>query len=250
MYRCRSPLIALCVLLGACSPQIRMSQDPIAGSVADYGWIATAPDGVSVTIHTVLTRNDPGSWARDAGWDEYIITVKNSSPSSVQVTQVQLYSPYFPSGQQSSLSRPQLEKASRETLQAVRDVTLVAGAGAFAVGTTVAVAGSSAVVAATAPVVGVVVLGAVDSQLQQSEIRRNRERQDESLIELTILERGIHLPLTVPAGRQTIRSAFFPLTPAPNRLLMNYRANDESRVLQLDLPALAQLHIKSDTTSH
>jgi hypothetical protein len=247
MYQYGSPLGVLCVLLCACTPQIRMLKEPIADQVADYRWVATAPDGVSVMVHTVLVRNSPGSWERDADWDEYILAVKNSSPSAVQVKNVQLYSAYLPFAQQSSLSRQQLENKSHETLTNVRDVTLVAGSGAVVVGTTVAVASAGVIAGVAAIPVGFIGLDLVGSQVQRASLRRNREQQDRSLIELTILERGIHLPLVIPADTEATRSAFFPLTPAPSRLVIAYRINDDHRVLVLELPALAQLHIKSGT---
>jgi hypothetical protein len=131
VYRRQLLMIVLCSLLSACSPQLRMMKEPSAEQIPDYRWAATAPDGLTVTIHTVLVRNGPGSWVRDADWDEYILTIKNSSMSPMKIEALRLYSPYLPDPQQSSLDLQLLENQSRETLKNVRDVAVVAGAGAF-----------------------------------------------------------------------------------------------------------------------
>jgi hypothetical protein len=242
-------LIVLCALLSACSPQIRLLKEPGADRVADYHWTAAAPDGLNVTVHTVLVRDSPGSWVRDADWDEYILTIKNSSSSGLQIERVQLYSQYLSAAQDSSLSRQQLEDRSRATLANVRDAAVVAGAGAVVVGTTMAVASAGYVGAIAALPVGFIAIPLVIGyESEHTAIRRNRERQDNSLIQLTMLERGIHLPLDIPPGTEATRSAFFPLTPAPSRLLVGYRIDDEPHLLALELPALAQLHIKPGTT--
>ena len=44
-------------------------------------------------------------------------------------------------------------------------------------------------------------------------------------------------------GEALQRSAFFPVTPAPQRLVLRYAVGAEPRELALDLPALAGLHI-------
>jgi len=245
----RRSLAALCALLCACSPQIRMLEQPGAERVADYHWTVAAPDGLNVTLHTVLVRDSIGSWVRDADWDEYILTVRNSSPSDVKIEQVRLYSTYLGAAQDSSLSREQLEDRSRATMANVRDVAVVAGAGAVAVGTTMAVAGAGYVGTIAALPVGFIAIPLVIGyESGHAAIRRNREHQDSSLIQLTMLERGVHLPLDIPAGTEATRSAFFPVTPAPTELVIGYRIDDESRVLRLELPALAQLHVKPGKT--
>ena len=241
----RSQLIALCSLLSACSPQLRMVKEPSVEQIPDYRWAATAPDGLTVTVHTVLVRNDPGSWVRDADWDEYILTVKNFSRSAMKIEFLRLYSPYLPASQQSSLALQQLEDQSHDTLHKVRDVTVVAGSGALAAGATVAAtAGAGYIGAAAAVPAAMLTLPYLQYSVDQTVERRHLEHEDRSLIELTILERGMHLPLAIPPDGEATRSAFFPLTPAPNRLVIDYRVDGDRRSLEVPLTALAQLHLK------
>lgn len=245
----RSQLIALCSLLSACSPQLQMVKEPIAEQIPDYRWAATAPDGLTVTVHTVLVRNGPGSWVRDADWDEYILTVKNSSRSAMKIEFLRLYSPYLPASQQSSLALQQLKDQSHDTLHIVRDVTVVTGSGALAAGVTVAAtAGAGYIGAAAVAPVAMLTLPFLQYSIDQAVERRHLEHEDRSLVELTILERGMHLPLEIPPDGEATRSAFFPLTPAPNRLVIDYRVDGDRRSLEVPLTALAQLHLKPGHT--
>ena len=245
----RSRLIVLCSMLSACGPQLRMMKVPNEAQIPDYQWAAMAQDGLTITVHMVLVRNGPGSWVRDADWDEYILTVRNSSPSAMKIKALRLYSPYLSGPQQSSLALQHLENQSHETLQNVRDVAVVAGSGAFAVGATAAVASTAYVGTAAATAAAPLTLSLIEYPVQQSADRRHLEREDRSLIELTILERSMHLPLEIPPGGEITRSAFFPLTPAPNRLEVDYQIDEARQTLEVPLTALAQLHLKLGHTS-
>ena len=162
---------------------------------------------------------------------------------------LRLYSPCLPAPQQSSLALLQLEDQSRKTLQNVRDVAVVAGSGALAAGSTVAATSGAGYLGAAASIpVAVFTLPFLQYPVDQTVERRHLEHEDRSLIELTILERGIHLPLEVPPGGEATQSAFFPLTPAPNRLVVDYRLDDDRRSLEVPLTALAQLHLKPGHT--
>jgi hypothetical protein len=48
---------------------------------------------------------------------------------------------------------------------------------------------------------------------------------------------------------ETTQSAFFPITPAPTRLVVNYARGGDVRELSLELPGLAGLHLKAPQTA-
>jgi hypothetical protein len=226
-----------------------MMQGPNKELVPDYRWAATAPDGLTATVHTVLVRNGPGSWVRDADWDEYIVTLKNSAPSALRIETLSLESPYLPVPQQSSLSLKQLEDRTKESLRTARELASVAGGAAVTVGATAVVAGAAstgalvpfaAAPAAAAPLAAMF----VEYPLERAIENHHLKHEDRSMIELTILERGAHLALEVPPGQEELRSVFFPLTAGPSRLVVGYRIADEQRELAVPLPELAQLHLK------
>ena len=65
------------------------------------------------------------------------------------------------------------------------------------------------------------------------------------LIDRNLLERGLGVPVQIAPGTQLRKSVFFPITPAPTRLVVHYAVSGESRELSLPLPALTGLHLKA-----
>jgi len=219
--------------------------------MADLGWTAAGPEGLTVELNQVIVRNSGGSWVRDANWDEYVLTVRNGSAVPLEIDRISLYSDKLPGAEESSTSREQLEARSSATLRGLKDVGIVAGAGVASAGFVVAVVGTSGTLvtgaAAAAAAAGVLVLMPV--ALVGSTVyvvkRRHRDRDDKLLIEHGLIERGYSVPVVLNPGGPYKESAFFPITPAPTRLVLEYTAAGESRTVALELPALAGLHLKT-----
>jgi hypothetical protein len=68
------------------------------------------------------------------------------------------------------------------------------------------------------------------------------------LIDRRLNERGYALPLQIPAHTQVTKSAFFPITSAPTRLVVNYSSRGDVREISLELPELAGLHLEKPLT--
>src|ERR1700733_14949308 len=107
----------LSVLLGGCASS-RLLKNPKPPSVADVGWTATAPEGLTVEVHELIFRNSAGSWVRDANWDEYVLTITNGSADAIEIQEIDLYSDRLPAPEASSISREQLDARSNRTLRA------------------------------------------------------------------------------------------------------------------------------------
>lgn len=242
--------LLLSQLLSGCALKSRVLPEPLPAPVADLGWTLSGPDGVTLEVDRVIVRNTGGSWVRDANWDEYVLTVKNDSAVPVTIDGFSLYSAKLPAPEESSTSREQLEARSNATLQAFKDAGIVAGAGVATVGMVVAVVGTSGTLvtgataaAAAAGVLVVLPVALVGSTVYVVE-RRHRDRHDKVLIEHELRERGYGVPVALSPQMSTKASAFFPITPAPTRLVLEYTADGESRQISLDLPDLSGLHLK------
>jgi hypothetical protein len=74
--------------------------------------------------------------------------------------------------------------------------------------------------------------------------KHKREREDRELIQQEIDRRAMPVPTDLAAGAERHGSWFFPITPAPERLLVHYLADAEERTLVVDLSAISTLHIK------
>ncbi len=242
----------LCGLLGACASS-RLLQKPLPTKVPNLGWAASAPDGLNVEVDQLILRNGGGSWVRDANWDEYVLSIKSESQAPIEVQRFELYSEKLPVPEESSISREQLEVRTIHTLRALKDAGIVAGAGVVvptalilsSVGASGGFMSASAGAAAVAAV-GVVAIpvGLIGGTVYVIK-RRHRAREDQVLIERELMERGFRVPLQIAPGMQLRKSAFFPVTPAPTRLVVRYTVGGDSREISLDLPALAGLHLRA-----
>lgn len=241
--------LVLCDLLQACVSS-RLLKNPLPPTVPDLGWAASVPEGPTVELHQLIVRNSGGSWVRDADWDEYVLTIRNDSPDSIEIQRIDLYSDKLPAPEQSSTSREQLDARTGRTLRAMKDVGVVAGAGvvvptALMAGTIGAGGGSLATVGAAAAVGAVAIpVGLIGGTVYVVK-RHYRDKEDKVLIERSLMERGFGVPVQILPGMQVGTSAFYPVTPSPTRLVVHYAAGDSSREIPLDLPALAGLHLKA-----
>ncbi len=74
--------------------------------------------------------------------------------------------------------------------------------------------------------------------------RHRRDAADEILIDDQLKERGFGLPVTIAPRTDRLGSAFFPITPSPMRLTVDYSNGVEMREVTVDLPELEGLHLK------
>ncbi len=247
-------LLILSGALHGCASS-RVLKTPRPPAQPDLGWAATAPDGVKLEIHELIFRNGGGSWLKNANWDEYVISIANDSQDALEIQGVYLYSDKLPEPAQSSTSREQLDAQSNKTLRALKDVGIVAGVGVVApsalivagVGTSGGMLSASGAGAAAAAI-GIVAIpvGLIGGTVYVVN-RHSRDKKDKVLIQHDLEERGIVAPLEILASGQVNRSAFFPITPAPTRLVVNYSIGGDVREISLELPGLAGLHLKAAT---
>jgi hypothetical protein len=245
-------LASLCAFLDGCASSrlLKNSQPPTEN---DVGWTASGPEAVTLEVHQLIFRNAAGSWLKNANWDEYVLTIKNDSQEPMQIQSFYLYSDKLPAPVESSTSREQLDARSRTALRALKDVGIVAGVGIVApsamivgaLGTGGGVLSASGGAAAVA-VVGIVAIpvGLVGGTVYVIN-RHRQDKKDKVLIDRQLNERGYAVPVQILAQTQVTKSAFFPITPAPNRLVLNYSIQGEVREISLGLPELAGLHLKA-----
>jgi hypothetical protein len=243
-------LILSGALNGCASSRVLKNARPPA--VPDLGWAATTPEGLKLEVHELIFRNAGGSWVKNANWDEYAITIENDSPDVLEIQGIYLYSDKLPAPEVSSTSREQLDARSNKTLRAFKDVGIVAGVGIVGpsalivagIGTSGGVLSASGAGAAAA-VIGFVAIpvGLIGGTVYVIN-RHSRDKKDKVLVQHIIDERGFIVPQQIPAQDQATKSAFFPITPSPTRLVVTYLLQGNVHEISLDLPGLAGLHLK------
>ena len=208
---------------------------------------ATTPVA-QATLQAVVVFHGPGSWKKNAYWDEYLVTVSNVSPHPLIVSSAVLTG--LDGEPQVAGPLPwQVEKLSRERLKVAkhtgRNIALGAGATVAWVGSAALIASNltiwggvtnaSAVAAGTAGLVGIplVALGSgVRTLAARHAIAKEYQR------------RRLALPTSLPPGVTRSGSLFFPVTPGPRTLRLSCIGQDEVvHELVVDLAVLADLHL-------
>ena len=229
-----------------------MLKDP--QPLPDNAFIAgSADERVSVTVDWVIFRDGPGTWVRDADWDEYLVTVTNNSNKPVTITGAIVVDSMSMSAVP-EMDRKILIKASGETVDRYNDDGLTIEAGAsgtelIAAGAAVGAAGAGlataamfttgagvGAAAATGILAAPVLLGVgITKGLNNSKVAGEIETRQASL------------PQPIAAGESRRLHFFFPLAPSPQRFVLTYTQSRTGYAVEIDTRAtLRGLHVKED----
>lgn len=191
--------------------------------------LATSADAnIEANLDWVIVRDGPGTWAKNADWDEYLLRVSNHSDRTISILELAVVDS-LQTRIESLPGRKQLVKGSKATARRYRDsgvkvkagrgatTMLVAGTAVTAVGVASASAiGASALAsgAATAGSAGAVAGGLVllGPAIAVGGIARGINN---SAVNTEIEQRQTTLPLDVRPGEEAPLDLFFPLAPSP-----------------------------------
>jgi len=251
-YEIRRLIVAalvLAALSGCGGTKVLKEPQPLARQEA----LAIASNGnVSVTLDWVIVRDGPGTWAKNADWDEYLVTLRNDSASPVQVSAITVVD--SSEHQHASIpSRKKLVKASRQTAKRYKGegikvkaglgggALVVAGGLSASVGAgagAAAVYGSGAAVGATAGALvlaPVLVVGGVVKGVNNSKVNTEIET------------RQTPIPAAIAPGASQTFDLFFPIAPSPQELRIDYTDSTGSHTIVVDTrQALDGLHLAQE----
>lgn len=213
------------------------------------GWKASTPSA-DLTLQSVIVFKGPGSWKREARWDEYGVMISNRGTPSLVIESAQLVdvlgNPQL-TGEEpwklEKLSYTNWDKYGKTGLKVLAGAGAVAlygtavmasSFGSFMAGPGAATAGGGAAALAVIPIVAVVDITAV-AIMNHNNKKKVQEEFD---------RRRLKLPLTVAPGATAEGSFFFPMTPGPQRLIVKGRSGEAPVELVLELKPLAGLHLK------
>lgn len=224
--------------------------------------IAVAADNtLAAQLDFVVVRNGPGAWAKNGDWDEYLIRVRNTSTSPVELRAIDVTdSEGHVAGTLND--RADLVRASKLTEKSYRqsgvkvvagrggDGLLVAGMGAGALGYGAATAASTGlIVAAGYTGAGVVAGGAILASPVLVGVGIVR-MVNNSKVDDRIESRATPLPVTISAGSDVLLDVFFPIRPSPRLVTFHYHNAQGDHQLQIDTSrVLAGLHLPAPASS-
>ena len=203
---------------------------------------------VEALLHTVIIYRGPGSWKRNAFWDEYVVTVANRSDSLLTVESASLTD--FSGATSEAGTNPWvLERTSRSLvdqgfgLAQSAAIQIGGGLAVVAVGSSVGVlmAGSSYGIlgpVSAASVGSLVVLPAFVSGTVYTNISSHRA------IDREFARRRLDLPVALQPGQLVQGSLFFRISPGPQRLVLSCRIGERPRDVVIDLTPIGDLHLR------
>ncbi len=225
-----------------------LRKNPIPMPLSEpVGW--SQDDHLRASVDHIIVRDGPGSWARNADWDQYQLTLRNLGPAAIQIESIMIIDA-FETAIAPGNSRKNLVHGSREVRQrydaADLDVksgaaapTLVgAGAATTALGVgTVSAAGSGALVSggtaslagASAVASGLLVLG--PALVATGVVRGiNNWKVDDH-----IKSSAAVLPMELKTQEQAHLDLYFPIVPVPVKLVVAHRYADALRHVIVDI---------------
>lgn len=251
-------LLALgAVLLAGCAGGQKLLKEPVP--VIREAPLSTAQNAhLSVSLDWIVVPGGPGSWARNAQWDQYQLSLQRLVAEPVAISSIRVVD---------SMDVPQAPIADRKALVKATKVTgeryakagfdvqpgagldpvLSVGSGAAAVGAASGAAlgsalgglgAGSAAVGAGAAAGAIVVGGPI---LVVGGLMRAGNHQK---VNAVILERATPLPAEAPLDEPVQLNLFMPVTPGPQALEIEYTLGEQSMTIALSLDeTLGQLHL-------
>ena len=233
---------AACLLTSCVSPRYRLAkaQPSLPASLN-----ASSTQGrLDATLGAVIIYGGPGSWKREAFWDEYVVTLHNPGNETLEVASISLQDstgvaraagddPWAIERESKSLER-KYRDAGTAFARLAGPRVLVAGAEPAALaGAGIGSAGAAA--AASATVVALPVYGLAIWSI-------NRHNKTAIMIEFD--QRRLPLPLSLGAGESRTGSLFFAMVPSPRSLAVHLSGETADGDTVLDLASLHSLHVK------
>jgi len=198
------------------------------------------------TLTALIIYGGPGSWKREALWDEYVLTVQNSGKQAVTVDSTTLTDSYgndvaagvdpWALEKQSKILEKQYRTGGLTFVRTAGPAVLIVGAGATAA------AATTASVFVSAGAVGAALAGVVILPVYYVSVWGiNHHNKKAVVAEFT--HRRLPLPLTLAPGETRTGSMFFPMVRDPHSLDLHWSSETGTGQAALPLDFLHGLHV-------
>lgn len=220
--------------------------------------LASASDAnLTATLEWIIVRNNPGAWAKNADWDEYLLRLANSSEGPVEISSVFVFDSLGtrlgPEQDRKALVKASKQTHKRYKKESTKVMAGRSGVGLFATGAAVTVVGGAlgmgaaygSIMGGSAGSAGAIAGGLIlaGPAIAIGGIVRSANNQ---AVDKEIKSRQTNLPIELAPGEQPLLDLYFPIAPSPSHLEVVYRHGTDLHSLTLDLrEALEGLHLQS-----
>ena len=234
--------LGLCLSSGCVSPKYKKADKSTPPAKALN--VEFPPAVVKASLYTQISDGAPGSWKREAFWDEYVVTLHNGGDQPLEIASATLTdyadAPHSVGNDPWALEKESktLEKryqdagiafarmAAPRVIVSAAEPGLVASAGVGSAGA----AAAATITAVALPIYGATVFGI--NMHNKHEIHKEFNR------------RRLPLPLPLAPNETRTGSFFFPTIPNPRALTVHWRSSSGEGVTALALDFLEGLHVK------
>ena len=198
---------------------------------------------INMSLNNVLIPNGPGSWIKDAKWDEYVVTITNLSSKPLSSAKISLVDPrgvYLDAGTDVIT----LEKTSERLAKAYKEagIDFAVGVAPSALIVAGVAAGSIGVIAASTVLLPVAIVAAPIVYLK----RQNDEVKDREDVLAEFNRRRLANGTTITGNATITGSLFFPMVPNPQALVMEYRIDNTINTVELKTQKIQGIHVASN----
>jgi hypothetical protein len=238
-------LLSACTLLGCGGNKILKEPQ----SLELHGPLVLGSDSsLAVAFDWVIVRDGPGTWSKNADWDEYLFRAHNLSDREITIKSFVVFDS-LETRINSQFNRKDLIRGSKLASKRYKNEglklqaglgggTLAAAGGATAIAGVSVLSGTLYGGAAAVGAVGVLVAAPI---LVVAGVFRGINT---SKVSQEIENRSSDLPMTLSADGEVALNVFFPLSPSPVRIEVNYSDTDGDHILTIDTAdALSGLHL-------
>lgn len=212
--------------------------------VLDIAFPSSTP--LQPSLAALIIYGGPGSWKREALWDEYVVTIQNSGKLAVSIDTTTLTDSYgndvaagvdpWALEKQSKILEKQYRTSGVTFVRTAGPAVLIVGAGATAAAATTASVFVSAA-AAGAAVAGIIILPVYYVSVWGI----NHHNKKAVMTEFT--RRRLPLPLTLAPGETRTGSMFFAMVRDPHSLNLHWSSETGTGQATLPLDFLHGLHV-------
>ncbi len=198
-------------------------------------------------LAALIIYGGPGSWKREALWDEYVVTLENQGDRPFSIDSATLTdssgTPFLPGGDPWALEKKskKLEKQYRDSgeafMRAAGPGVLIVGVGAA---TFSAAAGSTLFI--SAGVAGAAIATVVVLPVYYASVLGINHHNKKAIM-TEFKRRCLPLPLTLAPGETRTGSLFYPMVRSPASLMLNWPNEAGSATTVLPLDFLHALHV-------
>ena len=233
-------------LLGCGGAKVLKKPEPL---VATQSLASASDQRLSATLDWVIVRDGPGTWSKNADWDEYLFRAHNLSDNEITIESIAIFDSLETMVEPNS-NRKQLIRGTRAASSRYKDEGLkvkagLGGGGLVAAGGATAAAGVSVLSATMAGATGTAAAAGVLVVAPVLVVVGVFRGVNNSKVSREIENRSTDLPLALSADSEVALDVFFPLSPSPVRIEISYSDADAMHVLTIDTAeVLKGLHLR------